>query len=220
MTMGAAVRFLDAVLEPILDGATHSFERGTISEVITAGEDENALLVKVLTGISLLREGKIVVLEHDLGTLSRDALNGVRRRIGIVYPNGGLLSNLKILENVTLPPLYHSAGSRQEIEQRAVAILERFGGEEDLLKLPAGLSIFKRRMTGFARVIVMDPEVVVFDRLAEGLHQEEKELFLRTAFAFHAERPGRTTIFLTPHTRSIAGDGPIAVVRLTKGRFA
>ncbi len=219
MTTAAAVRFIDAVLEPVLDGASHTFGTGTISEIITEGEDQNTLLVKILTGLSPLRQGKIVVLEHDLASLSREGLNGVRRRLGIVYPNGGLISNLKVLENVTLPLLYHTSESGGEIDKRAVAILDRFGGREDLFKLPSGLSTFKRRMTGFARVIALDPEVVVYDRLTDGLHEEEVGLFLRTALAFHAEKSGRTTIFLTPHSRSIATDGLPAIVRLTKGRF-
>ena len=219
MTVGAAVRFTDAFLEPVLDGANHAFEKGTISAVVTAGEDEDALLVKVLVGLSRLREGRILVLEQDLGALSRDGLDEIRRRIGIVYPDGGLISNLKVLENVTLPLLYHTAMRSRDIERRAVATLERLGCGEDLFALPGGLSTFKRRMTGFARVVTMEPEVVFYDRLADGLQEEERDVFLRMALAFHGEMPGRTTIFLTSNPTTIAGAGPLKVVHLTKGRF-
>jgi phospholipid/cholesterol/gamma-HCH transport system ATP-binding protein len=219
VTVDAAVRFTDAFLEPILDGANHAFEKGTISAVVTAGEDEDALLVKVLVGLSRLREGRILVLEQDLGALSRVGLDEIRRRVGIVYPNGGLISNLKVLENVTLPLLYHSAMRSRDIERRAVATLERLGCGEDLFSLPGGLSTFKRRMTGFARVVAMEPEVVVYDRLADGLHEEERDVFLRMALEFHEEMPGRTTIFLTSIPTPIAGAGLLTVVHLTKGRF-
>jgi phospholipid/cholesterol/gamma-HCH transport system ATP-binding protein len=219
VTVDAAVRFTDAFLEPILDGANHAFEKGTISAVVTAGEDEDVLLVKVLVGLSRLREGRILVLEQDLGALSRVGLDEIRRRVGIVYPNGGLISNLKVLENVTLPLLYHSAMRSRDIERRAVATLERLGCGEDLFSLPGGLSTFKRRMTGFARVVAMEPEVVVYDRLADGLHEEERDVFLRMALEFHEEMPGRTTIFLTSNPTPIAGAGPLTVVYLTKGHF-
>jgi phospholipid/cholesterol/gamma-HCH transport system ATP-binding protein len=219
VTVGAAVRFIDAVLEPVLDGADHAFEKGTISAVVTAEEDEDALLVKILAGLSRLREGRILVLEQDLGSLSRDGLDEVRRRVGIVFADGGLISNLKVLENVTLPLLYHSARSSGEIEKSAIAILERFGCREDLFALPGGLSTFKRRMVGFARVVSMEPEVVVYDRLADGFREEERDVFLRAALAFHGEMPERTTIFLTPNPASIAGAGPVPIVHLTKGRF-
>jgi phospholipid/cholesterol/gamma-HCH transport system ATP-binding protein len=217
--MDAAVRFIDATLPPVLDGANIAFGKGTCTAVLHEEEDKNPLLLKALTGLSRLREGKVLVLGHDLGSLSRDGLNEVRRRIGIVYIDGGLISNLKVLENVTLPLLYHTAEGSREIESRAVAILERFGCGEVLMKLPGGLSTIQRRAAGFARVVAMEPEVVVYDRIAEGLDAVEGEIFLRTAVAFHAERPGRTSIFLTADPAPVARAGVPSIVHLRKGKF-
>ncbi len=217
--MEAPVRFIDATLEPLLSGANHSFEAGSVSEIVTRGEDECAFFVKACTGIARLQGGKIIVLGKELGTLSRDALGGIRSRMGVVHPGGGLISNLKVFENVTLPLLYHSAGSGPEIGERAAASLRRFGWKGDLFDLPGRLSTFQRRVVGFARAIAMDPDVVVYDRLVDGLHGEERDLFLRTAFAFHKEKPGRVTICVTSRAGSISGDAPAAVVHLTKGRF-
>jgi len=217
--MEAPVRFIDAVLEPLLSGANRAFEAGSVSEIVTGGEDECAFLVKVITGLARLQGGKILLLGHDPGALSREALAGIRSRMGIVHPGGGLISNLKVFENVTLPLLYHSAGSGREIGERAVASLERFGWKGDLFELPGRLSAFHRRVAGFARAIAVDPEVVVYDRFVDGLYAEEKDLFLRTAFAFHKEKPGRVTLFVTSRGGSITGDEPSIVVHLTKGRF-
>jgi len=217
--MEAPVRFIDAVLEPLLSGANRAFEAGSVSEIVAGGEDESAFLVKVFTGLAGLQGGKIVLLGHDLGALSREALCGIRSRMGIVYPGGGLISNLKVFENLTLPLLYHSAGSGREIGERAGASLERFGWKGDLFELPGRLSTFQRRVAGFARVIAMDPDVVIYDRFVDGLYAEERNLFLRTAFAFHKEKPGRVTFFVTPRAGSITGDEPLTVVHLTKGRF-
>jgi phospholipid/cholesterol/gamma-HCH transport system ATP-binding protein len=220
VTLGAAVRLIDAVLEPILDGANHTFETGSVSQVVTGGEDDCALLVKVFTGLARLREGKIVLLGHDLGVVPRETLSSVRSRMAIVYPGGGLISNLKVLENITLPLLYHTSGSKREIVERAIAVLGRFGLTGTLFDLPAHLSTFQHRLAGFARAIAIDPEVVVYDRLADGLGDEERDLLVRAALAFHAEKPGRATIFLTPRLGVIAGDDPATILRLTKGRFA
>lgn len=217
--MDAAVRFIDAVLDPVLKGANRSFEPGTITAVVTAGEDVSALLVRVLTGLTPLQEGQILVLGHDLGLLSRDGRDEVRRRIGIVYPDGGLISNLKVLENVTLPLLYHTGESRRQIEDRATALLDRFGCGEVLFELPGNLSASRRRRAGFARAFALEPEVIVYHWRAGGLDVEERELFLREAVAFHGEAPGRTTIFLTPHAGALAGAGTFPIAHLTRGRF-
>jgi phospholipid/cholesterol/gamma-HCH transport system ATP-binding protein len=217
--MEAPVRFIDAFLEPFLSGANRAFEAGSVSEIATGGEYECAFLVKVFAGLVRLHGGKIVLLGHDLGALSRDALGRIRSRMGIVHPGGGLISNLKVFENVTLPLLYHSSGSGREIGERAIAALERLGWKGNLFDLPGSLSTFQRRTAGFARVIAMDPEVVVYDRLVDGLYAEERDLFLRTAFAFHKEKAGRVTFFVTSRPGSITGDEPSKVVHLTKGRF-
>ncbi len=217
--MDAAVRFIDAVLDPVLKGANRSFEPGTISAVVTAGEDVNDLLVRVLTGLTHLQEGQLLVLGHNLGLLSREGLDAVRRRIGIVHPDGGLISNLKVLENVTLPLLYHTGESSREIGKRAIALLERFGCGEVLFELPGNLSASRRRRAGFARAFAPEPEVIVYHWREGGLDMEERELFLREAVAFHGEAPGRTTIFLTPHAGALGGAVTFPIVHLTRGRF-
>lgn len=217
--MEAPVLFRDAVLEPLLSGANRAFEAGSVTEIVTGGEGECASLVKVFAGLARLEKGEIVILGQSLGALSREALGGVRSRMGIVHFGGGLISNLKVLENVTLPMLYHFSGSGRETGERAIAALERFGWKGNLFGLPGGLSTFQRRTIGFARAIAMDPDVVIHERLADGLYAEERDLFVRTAFAFHKEKPGRVTIFVTSRAGSITGDEPSAVVHLTKGRF-
>jgi phospholipid/cholesterol/gamma-HCH transport system ATP-binding protein len=217
--MDAALRFDGAVLPPVLEGASHAFEKGTVSAIVVSGEDDSALLVRVMTGLARLREGAFSALGRDLGTLARDELDGVRRRIGIVHPDGGLISNLKVLENVTLPLLYHSSESSREIDERAIAILGRLGFRENLFELPGRLSTFRRRMTGFARVVAAEPEVAVYNRIDDGLRAEEWNVLLEAALAFHKGAPERTTVFLSSRTGSFEGAGPIAFVRLREGRF-
>jgi phospholipid/cholesterol/gamma-HCH transport system ATP-binding protein len=170
--MTASLRFVDACLPPLLAGANHAFEEGSITEVVAAGEEECALLAKTIAGLAPLEDGKIVLLGREPGDLSRQELCSLRSRVGIVHPGGGLISNLKVLENVTLPLLYHSPESGRGIAERAIAALEQAGYRGNLFELPGRLSAFQRRVTGFARAIAMDPDLVVYDRLTDGLYAE------------------------------------------------
>jgi phospholipid/cholesterol/gamma-HCH transport system ATP-binding protein len=217
--MEAPVRFVDAVLDPILDGASRDFEGGSVSEIVAGGEEACALLVKALAGLHPLAGGKIVLLGQDPSGLSREGLCELRSRMGIFHRGGGLISNLKVVENVALPLLYHSAESAEEIMGRAAAALERAGYRGNLFELPGRLSAFQRAAAGFARVLAADPDVAVYDRLTSDLHEEEKEIFLREASAFHREKAGRVSIFLAARPGSIGGGEPRTVVNLRKGRF-
>ena len=218
--MEAPVRLIDACLPPILDGASRDFGEGSVSEVVAGWEEACGLLLKALTGLRPLAGGKVALLGQDPAELSREELCALRFRVGVFHRGGGLISNLKVVENVTLPLLYHSSESAEGIAERAIASLERAGYRGNLFELPGRLSTFQRAAAGFARVLATDPDVAIFDRLTSDLHDEEKETLLRAAFAFHREKPGRTTIFLASRPGSIAREEPGTVVHLTKGRFA
>lgn len=219
MSADAAVEFVDVVLGQGFRGTSRAFERGTVSAVITSRENENTLFTRAVTGLSRPESGRVHLLGQDLAGLSRDELNRLRPRIGIVKPDGGLISNLKVLENITLPLLYHSELSAEEIEDRALARLERLGYAGNVFELPGLLPVYEQRLAGLARTMAAEPDVAIYDRLLDGLQEEERTFFLRTAAAFHGERTGRTSIFLTPNPGSLAGIEGCGVVHLRKGRF-
>jgi len=218
--MEAPVRFVDAVLPPLLEGASLDFAEGSVTELVAGGEEECGILLGTLAGLRPLEGGRILLLGQDPAELSREGLCALRSRVGIFHRGGGLISNLKAVENVTLPLLYHSSERAGAIAERAAAALERAGYRGNLFELPGRLSAFQRAAAGFARVLAADPEGAVYDRLSSDLREDEREALLHEAFAFHRERPGRVTIFLVPRAGSLAAGGAGTVVHLTKGRFA
>jgi phospholipid/cholesterol/gamma-HCH transport system ATP-binding protein len=219
MTGEPAVEFVGVALGQAFRGASRAFETGTMTAVITSRENENAIFTRVVTGLARPESGRVLVLGQDLAGLSRDELNGLRRRVGVAYPDGGLISNLKVIENITLPLLYHSDLSAREIEETAVALLERLGYAGNIFGLPGLLPMYERRLTGLARAMAADPDVAVYDRLLDGLHEDERAFFLRTVSAFHGEKAGRTSIFLTSNPGSLAGIEGCGTVHIRKGQF-
>lgn len=219
MTEGAALEFVDVVLEPAFHGATHAFGRGAMTALITSREDENGLFSRAVTGLSVPESGRILVLGEELARLSPAELRSLRGRIGVVHEDGGLLSNLKVLENVTLPVLYHSGRGTRDIEDGALALLERLGYQGNVFELPDLLPRYDRRLTGLARAMAADPEIAVYDRLLDGVPEEERAFLARTATAFHGEKEGRSSIFVTANPASLDGLPGLAIVHLRKGRF-
>lgn len=217
--MTAAVEFAEVVLEPAFHGATRAFGQGAMTAVITSREDENSLFSRAVTGLAVPESGRIVVLGEDLARLSPGELHGLRRRIGIVHEDGGLISNLKVLENIALPLLYHSDRDARDIEGGAVALLERLGYQGNAFELPGLLPRYDRRLTGLARAMAMDPDLVVYDRLLDGLPEEERAFLARTAAAFHGEKDGRSSVFVTSNPASLDGLPGMEIVHLRKGRF-
>src|SRR5690606_1482442 len=96
---------------------------------------------------------------------------GVRR--GVVFQEGGLLSNLPAVANVELPLRYHAdvlGLSPEQVSERAEAALERVRlSRNDYYALPAHLSFGNRKRLALARALALRPNFFFFDDPDVGL---------------------------------------------------
>lgn len=91
-------------------------------------------------------------------------------RVGWVAGSGGLISNLKIWENVTLPLWYHSAYEEVETEKNLIYWLNLLGVEENtfpelMAALPHNLEPWQRKLAGLLRALLQMPRVLVVDAM-------------------------------------------------------
>ena len=120
-----------------------------------------------------------------------------------------MISNLTARENILLPVQYHATMSDQQALQKTASVLARFElGQKDVLhilqSMPSNLSVFEKRLVGFARVMLIEPEILVCDAVFEGLTDNEVAIINRFSEVFHLYFPFRTAIFLElDHTRGI-----------------
>jgi ABC-type lipoprotein export system ATPase subunit len=123
--------------------------------------------------------------------------------------DGGMISNLTAQENILLPVQYHATMSDQQALQKTASVLARFElDQKDVLhilqSMPSNLSVFEKRLVGFARVMLIEPEILVCDAVFEELTDNEVAIINRFNEVFHLYFPFRTAIFLElDHTRGI-----------------
>src|SRR5260221_1578028 len=94
--------------------------------------------------------------------------------LGVVAGDGGLIGNLKVWENLVLPVAYRGGAPLGELEARAAALFREFGilrarFAELCAALPERLTAFERRLAGFVRAMLAEPEIMVYDALFDGL---------------------------------------------------
>jgi phospholipid/cholesterol/gamma-HCH transport system ATP-binding protein len=111
-----------------------------------------------------------------------------------VSSDGGLISNLRVGENLILPAAYHSGLLPESFEKKIVAMLEELGYDKAadnrlLAKLPADLSAFERRLVSFIRAAILEPAVIVYDSLWADLpaHEFERVSGFDTIFRKHCQ---------------------------------
>jgi len=120
----------------------------------------------------------------------------------IVEPDGGLISNLAVLENIALPAEFHRVGSAADRECRLSELTRHFGKDGALLRAldfarPAGLSPWQKRLAGFVRAMLMEPELIVFDSLFGGISRADASKVREFKRIFHLHFPFRHVIFVT-----------------------
>lgn len=144
-------------------------------------------MIDLATGAMDCQEGMIEIVQDDSGhnaaigqttdsgrntepvpTIWQPLSESQPGRVGWVAENGGLISNLKIWENVTLPLWYHSRHEVTETEQRVMHWLGVLEFEPDacaefMAALPYSIEPWQRKLAGLLRAFVQMPQVLVVD---------------------------------------------------------
>lgn len=179
-----------------LQEASLAAEAGDTCAVLADSDETASRFVRLLAGLEPLASGSLHILGKDLANLSNSAMYELRTRIGVVMRNGGLISNLKLWENIVLPVCYHGLLSENEAEERLAETMRRVGFEEDLARLPETVSAEARKMAGLMRAMLMRPEIMLYDAAFDGLKAESRSRLVESLGAFHGERAGRLSVFV------------------------
>lgn len=118
----------------------------------------------------------------------------------LLTPEGGLLGNLKIDENLLLPLSYRGA-DHVPTEQRVIALFERCGLDvmqtsHLLSRLPHQISPYQRRLVGFVRSMLMQPVMLVYTAIWHGVTAHERQQLLGFDAILRGESPTCTSVFV------------------------
>jgi phospholipid/cholesterol/gamma-HCH transport system ATP-binding protein len=185
-----------------LDDVNFCMAEGEACVILTETDLDKKLLIRLLTGIIMPDSGKVFIFGEETSSLGHDNLDEIRKRIGVVLNNGGLISNLKIWENIMLPAMYHTDQSQETIEKNMTDILEKIGYDDTLEVLPGHLPSYKKRLIGFARAALMDPDIMIYDSIFDGLSLDMRNKIISIIDSFHGSKNGRRSLFLTSNENS------------------
>lgn len=130
-------------------------------------------------------------------------------RVGFAFASGGLLSNLSLRENVALPLRFQGVPPA-ELRQRTEAALERLGLQAVADLRPHAVSAAARRHGNLARLLALQPDLVLLDDPLEGLDADDRAIALELVQAWAAD-PACTLV--------IAAEAPDVFVQLEAERL-
>ena len=122
----------------------------------------------------------------------------LRRRAAAISPIVGLLTNLNVWENVSLPAAYHGAPPLERVATLAQEVLEGFGIEPRpfLARLPDELGALERKIAALVRLLAAEPALAILDGLKEGLSRAERERASLFETELRARLPGATLLYV------------------------
>jgi len=107
--------------------------------------------------------GRVILAGEDITGYLEEQLEGIRKKVTMVFQNGALFDSLTVLENVAFP-LRESRGlSEEQIFQIVDGLLQMVGVQEMRDLLPSDLSTGMKRSVAIARALAAQPECVLYD---------------------------------------------------------
>ncbi len=164
---------------PIFSGLDLQVRRGRITAIMGPSGTGKTTLLRLITGQISADRGQVLVFGRDIATLNRREVYALRRRMGMLFQNGALLTDMDVFENVAFPVREHTDLPEPLVRKLVLTKLQAVGLRGAATLMPAELSGGMARRVALARAIVMDPEVLVYDEPFVGLDPISLGVILR-----------------------------------------
>jgi phospholipid/cholesterol/gamma-HCH transport system ATP-binding protein len=164
---------------PVFAGLDMEIPRGRVTAVMGPSGTGKTTLLRLITGQLAADSGSIVVAGQDMRAVRRADLYVLRRRMGMLFQNGALLTDFSVFENVAFPLREHTDLPERLIRQLVLTKLQAVGLRGAAELMPAELSGGMSRRVALARAIVMDPEILIYDEPFVGLDPISLGVILR-----------------------------------------
>jgi phospholipid/cholesterol/gamma-HCH transport system ATP-binding protein len=174
----------------VLRGLNMGLPEGKISMIIGPSGTGKSVCIKHIVGLLYPDEGDVLVHGRSIPGLADAELFELRRKFGVLFQDGALFGSLNLYDNVAFPLRQHTEKGEDEIAEIVNRRMREVGLGGEGEKMPNQLSGGMRKRAGFARALVLDPEIVLFDEPDSGLDPVRTALLCELIKEVHAEHGG------------------------------
>src|SRR3954454_9225293 len=185
-----AVEFIDVKKSfgrnTILNGLNLGLPEGQISMILGPSGTGKSVCIKHMVGLLYPDEGDVLVHGQSVPNMADEELFEMRKKFGVLFQDGALFGSMNVFDNVAFPLRQHTDKGEDEIGDIVNRRLKEvgLGGAGD--KMPNELSGGMRKRAGFARALVLDPQIVLFDEPDSGLDPVRTALLCDLIQEIHA----------------------------------
>ena len=188
---------------PIFEGLSLTARRGRITAFMGPSGTGKTTLLRLITAQITADRGEVLAFGKDVAKLGTKEVYALRQRMGMLFQNGALLTDLDVFENVAFPVREHTDLPEPLIRKLVLTKLQAVGLRGAAELMPAELSGGMARRVALARAIVMDPEVLIYDEPFVGLDPISLGMILRLVKRMN-EALGITTLVVSHDVQEVS----------------
>lgn len=155
----------------VLRGIDIDIHKGEVVAVIGPSGSGKSTFIRCLNRLEEPTAGEVIFEGQQINTKSAN-IDKIRQKIGMVFQNFNLFSNMTIMQNITAAPINVKKIPKDQAEERALKLLDRVGLKDKAAEYPVRLSGGQRQRVAIARALAMDPDILLFDEPTSALDPE------------------------------------------------
>jgi len=199
----------------VLNDISTTIRKGEVASVIGPSGSGKSTFLRCLNLLEMPTGGHIIFEGVDICDKKSD-INLHRRKIGMVFQQFNLFSNMTTLHNITAAPIHVLGISKAEAEERAMQLLNRVGLVDKKNNYPSQLSGGQKQRIAIVRALAMEPDVMLFDEPTSAL---DPEMVGEVLAVMRDLAEGGMTMVVVTHELSFAREVSSRVMFMDEGQI-
>lgn len=156
---------------PILNKVFLNVHKGEVIVLIGPSGCGKSTFLRCINGLEQIQSGDIL-LDGQVITGNKTNWKEVRKKVGMVFQSYDLFPHMTVMDNILLGPVKAQKRDKKEVIKEAEQLLERVGLLEKKDAYPRQLSGGQKQRVAIVRMLIMKPEIMLFDEVTAALDPE------------------------------------------------
>jgi len=153
----------------VLDDVSIDIRKGETFVIIGQSGTGKTVTLRHIAGLVDPDSGDVLINGMRMNGAPRRAKNRLREKMGVVFQSGALINWMTVGENVALPLVEHRKYPKKKIDEIVDYNLKILHLSDAKDKMPADISGGMKKRAGLARVLVRNPDLILYDEPTSGL---------------------------------------------------